>query len=299
MTFDINVPAKLKKTQQWFAGIITRPIDQDSRMIPVSPKGESMEKEAWDFIKPSPTLRPAQRIELYNQQYWWRLLSVLQENFPFLVRLFGYNEFNQAIAFPYLVKYPSNDWSLNMLGSKLQQWVEEEYKASDRELVSLAASIDWAYCKSFSAREAPPLNFDNLPVQGEIDSLLEAKLYLQPHARLFALKGDYFDLRFEMLKHPVEHWETSDFPILKTDKKKYFFILFRNPKTDLVWNQLSEAQYTLLNRFQSGASIEECCDWLEKQRKKAFKEAQEHLHMWFKEWVARRWLTLENPTSPK
>lgn len=297
MTFDPTVPTKLKQTQKWFAGIITRPIDQDSRMNPISPKGKPMEDEAWDFIKPSPTLRPAQRIELYNQQYWWRLLSVMQENFPFLTRLFGYQEFNRAIAFPYIVKSPSSHWSLNRLGSNLLKWIDKEYQASDKELISIAATLDWAYCCSFSAAESAPLRLNNLPIEGDVDSLLKVKLYLQPHIKLFSYKADYFQLRFDMLTQSVEHWIENDFPLLASENKKYYFILFRDKKTNLVWNQLSEAEYTLLSRFQKGATIDECCDWLEKQRKKSLKEANEYIPQWFKEWVAKRWLTLENNQS--
>lgn len=294
MTFDTTVPAKLKKTQKWFASIITRPIDLESRMNPLSPSGNPMELEAAEFITPSPTLRPAQRIELYNQQYWWRLLSVMHENFPFVTRLFGYQDFNRLIGFPYLTKYPSRHWSLNRLGEDLIKWLEEEYQESDKELILTAASIDWAYCNSFSAEEMPAVTPDKLPVPGDINSLLTARLYLQPHIYLFNLKGNYFDVRHTMIMETVEHWLENDFPALDTDQKNYYFVVFRNLNTDLVWNQISEAEYKLLSRFHKGATIEECCDWLEKQKKASLKNACEHIQQWFKEWVARRWLTLEN-----
>lgn len=106
MTFDAKVPFKLKKTQLWFGSIIGRPIDEDSKMNPISPAGQPIEIEACDFIRPSPTLRPAQRIQIYNQQYWWRLLSSMHETFPLVTRLFGYHDFNKIIAIPYLVKFP-------------------------------------------------------------------------------------------------------------------------------------------------------------------------------------------------
>lgn len=297
MTFDTTVPPSLKRIQKWFGSIIERPIDGDSRINPLSPRGVPIEIEACDYIRPSPTLRPAQRIELYNQQYWWRLLSVMHENFPFLTRLFGYYDMNQSITIPYLVKYPSSHWSLNRLGENIEKWINEDYKAGDKELVSIAASIDWGYCNSFSAAELAPVSMDNLPVPGNLESLLTAKLFLQPHIRLYCLDADYFNLRYEMIKEPIEHWVENDFPALARDQKKYYYILYRDFKTDLAWNPLNEAQYTLLSRFQKGASVEECCDWLEKQRKKAFKDAGTHIQTWFKEWIARHWLTLEQPQS--
>lgn len=299
MIFDATVPLQLKKTQKWFASIITRPIDSDSCMELTSPSGKPMDEEAARFIKPSPTLKPAERIELYNQQYWWRLLSVMQENFPFLARLFGYNDFNQAISFPYLVSYPSRHWSLNRLGENINRWIKQEYHAADKALISIAARLDWAYCSSFSMRQASPLSLSSLPVPEDVNSLLTAKLFLQPHIHLFTFNANYFALRQEMLKQPADYWVENDFPVLEKGRTAYYFILHRNLKRDLVWNELSEAEYKLLNRFQKGASVGECCDWLEKQRTKALKEAGDHLQQWFKEWVARHWLTLDNPQSEK
>jgi hypothetical protein len=299
MTFDQTIPPKLKQTQKWFASIITRPLMEGSRLNPTSPKGESMDKEASKYISPSPALRPAQRIELYNQQYWWRLLSVMQENFPFLTRLFGYHDFNQTISIPYLVKYPSSHWSLNMLGERLEKWIKEDYHADDKDLISIAASLDWGYCSSFSARSAPPVNLESLPVAGNIDSLLTAKLYLQPHIRLYHFTGDYLNLRYEMLKESVEHWVDNDFPPLEREQKNYFSVLYRNHQTNLAWKTVSEAEYMLLNQFSKGTSIDECCNWLGRQKKTAYKKADENIQAWFKEWVERHWLTLEKPQSEK
>src|SRR4051812_44875922 len=106
MAFDAAVPTQLKRMQEWFASIITRPVDEESRINPLSPEGVPMEQEACRYITPSATLLPAQRIQIYNQQYWWRLLSIMHELYPLVTRLFGHRDFNQTIAIPYLVKYP-------------------------------------------------------------------------------------------------------------------------------------------------------------------------------------------------
>lgn len=173
MTYDTKVPIKLKKIQHWFGSIIGRPIDEDSRMNPLSPSGNPMELEAYDFIKPSPTLRPAQRIQIYNQQYWWRLINHMHESFPLVIRLFGYHDFNRTIAIPYLVSYPPTHWSLNQLGDKLPQWVEEEYQADDKQLVYDAVRVDWAFSHSFVAAELEPIHGANLPREGDPSSLLK------------------------------------------------------------------------------------------------------------------------------
>ena len=156
MGYDEKVPLLLKREQQWFGSIIGRAIDEDSKMNPISPSGVLMEEEAAEHIAPSPTMRPAQRIQIYNQQYWWRLLNTLQESFPLVTRLFGYVDFNRIIGIPYLTKYPPRHWSLAMLGDRLSRWCLEEYQSEDRELVSQAAELDWAFSCCFTMESVLP-----------------------------------------------------------------------------------------------------------------------------------------------
>lgn len=292
MSYDTRVPPKLKKTQKWFASIITRPIDEDSRMNPISPSGTAMEEEACDYIRPSPALRPAQRIQIYNQQYWWRLLNILQEAYPLVTRLFGYYDFNQSIAIPYLVKYPPDSWSLNTLGENLPKWVREEYHASDKPLVQDAIDLDSAFNDSFVCAKGKPVTMENLPTPGDISSLLPVKLHLQPHVHLFNFNYNLFEFRIEFLKQDVDYWLHHDFPNLPADEK--YFILYRTFRNDISWNEISHAQFKLLQYFKQGSSIENACNWLESQDEKIFDEASKKLHTWFQDWIVHQWLTLEH-----
>lgn len=296
MIFDQNVPPYLKRTQQWFGSIIGGPIDDDSRMNPISPSGKSMEVEAADYIAPSPTLRPAQRIQIYNQQYWWRLLNTLHEAFPILTRLFGYFDFNKMIGIPYLLKYHPSNWSLVTIGDNLTKWIDEEYHAKDKELVYQSARMDWAFCNSFITGQMPHLSLENLPNPEELDEVLNQILYTQPHLHLFKMPFDLFEFRLEFLKHPPEYWVENDFPQMELDKT-YFFALYRNSNNDICWKEIVEGEYYLLSLFQNGTTIDQACDWLETQDQVLFESAMKNLRDWFQEWTSRGWLTLANPCN--
>lgn len=286
--FDKDVPSKLKKTQEWFASIITMPIDQDSRMNPISPSGSFMEEEAFDYIVPSPSLKPDQRIQIYNQQYWWRLFSILQDGFPLLARLFGYHDFNQIIAQPYLVKYPPTSWSLTILGNDLPRWVKEEYLADDKELVWDAARLDDAFNAAFFTTHHASIS----QASETAEKLSTKKLRLQPHIHLFNFRYDLLNFRNEMLKEEVEHWVDHDFPKLIQDKT-YYFIVYRTAHNNFNWESLSKAAYELLLLFQNGSTIEQACEWLEQQEESLFEEAASKLHLWFQEWTFRQWLYID------
>lgn len=293
MGYDPKVPLQLKETQQWFGTLISRAIDDQSRIQPITPSGKPVEEEAGQFIKPSPTLRPVQRLQIYNQQYWWRLLSILHEIFPLVVRLFGYYEFNRRLGTPYLLRYPPNSWSLNGLGDRLLQFLEETYHDEDRALVLHAVELDNAFSDSFLKVNTAPILLENLPVPNDPSSLFEHTLYLQPHLYLLKMPYDLCTFREEFLKESVEHWMEQEFPPLKKEKM-YYFAVYRNPGLLIQWIEISLAEWSLLNQFRTGATIEAGCEWLETQDTALQEEAFAHLHKWFQGWIVRRWLTLES-----
>lgn len=292
MAYDEKVPHALKREQQWFGSIIGRPIDEDSRMNPISPSGVSMEEEASEHIAPSPTLRPAQRIQIYNQQYWWRLLNTLHESFPFTMRLFGYFDFNRIIGIPYLAKYPPRHWSLALLGDRLSKWCLEEYQAADSKLVSQAAELDWAFSESFTARELSPLTAEMLSKPEDLEEIFEKTVFIQPHIHLFEYDYDLFRYRIEFLKQDPEYWMHNEFPVLDRSRP-FYYALFRTMTNDISWKEISLGEYLILSRFQKGASINSICEWLEDQEPAVYEAAAESLQLWFHEWAQRGWLSLQ------
>lgn len=287
--FDQKVPKDLKRTQEWFGSIISRPVDVDNAMNPISPSGRPMEEETSDYIACSATMRPSQRIELYNQQYWWRLLSVLHENFPLVTRLFGYFDFNQQIAIPYLVKYPPTHWSLNFLGDRLVEWVTEEYHSNDKQLVYDSAKIDAAYYQSFLTVQNPSIDLSTLPIPGDISTLADKMLWLQPHVHLFQLPYDLFVFRKQFLAHDPDYWVERDFPelVYYPDSKLGHFILYRDRKNNVVVEPISASETQVLQRFQAGTSIDALCEWLEHQpqQSEVYCEASQKLGSWLQRWV--------------
>jgi hypothetical protein len=287
--FDAKVPTLLKKTQIWFGNIISQPFAEESCIQPIAPSGKLIEEEAGEYIVPSPTLRPAQRIELYNQQYWWRLLGVLHENYPLVTRLFGYHDFNQLIGIPYLVKFPPNHWSLNELGEKLPEWVEAEYHGKDKKLVYDAALVDHAYIYSFLAKECSGIDLNSQTPEVNISSLADRRLRLQPHVLIIELPYDLFAFRKKFLEQDPDYWVEHEFPELVRfpDPNQGCFILYRDKKCNVTIEKISSNASLVLKQFKKGTTIDELCDWLSSQPEDSslYKEASENLGGWLQRWV--------------
>lgn len=262
---------KLKELQTWFAKQIITPLNDDQTIA-----APNIEAEAPRYIVKSPTLQPHKRIELYNQQYWWRLINTMQEHFPLVLALFGHTPFNDRLAIPFLQKYKSYHWNINGLGEKFPQWIEEEYHESDKGLVLNAAKLDWAYISAFLAQDFKPASPG-----------LEEKLIHNPSLFLFEMPYDLFSFRREIMKQEAEHWIDSPFPALEKGRP-YYFTLFRNPVHELPWCEIDEAEFRLLSLFEKPLSLNEFCDILEDH---PFQDAAEvKLSGWIQKWTSKPFL---------
>lgn len=285
--FDVKVPSTLLEMQQWFGSTIQTPL-QNNLIAPFSLKGDNTALMAPKWIKPSPTLEPLERIQIYNQQYWWRLLSILQDYFPSLTRLFGYSDFNETLAIPFLSAHPSTHWSLNSLGDRFPQWIKTHYLEKDAALVSESAHLDHLYHSLFFKPLLPPLSLTE-----NLSELTSVTLYLQPHVFLLSHPFNLLAFRAELLKKDVEAWLELEFPPLE-EGPSYGYIM-RSSVDYFSWKVISKEEFESLQKFQNGCSIDTFCEWLENDPAAPVEAAEKELQHWFQKWTKQRVLTAQNP----
>jgi hypothetical protein len=272
-SYDSHVPPVLCEIQKWFGEVIGTAINASSQM-----SLNQVSAKAADYIVPSKGLTPFQRTELYNQQYWWRLLSALQDNFPMLTRLFGPADFNESIGKRALTKYPPTHWSLSRLGEEVVHWIDEEYHHADRSLVLDSAKIDWYTTDSLTVKELPPLTLSKVSPE-----LASKRLALQPHLHLLQLNANLFTLREELLTKDPDGWVGTPFPSI--DKSgTHHYAIFRTPNLAVTWKSLHPKEYKILSALQAGSSLEEATDLLEESEASL-------LAGWCQEWAMRKWLS--------
>lgn len=286
---DCTVPESLKQIQKKFGKIITTPLIDNHFSQQITFNGKSLAEEASEFIIPSPTLAAHERIQIYNQQYWWRLLKILREHYPFLTRLFGPWDFDQAIGMHYLQSYPPDSWSLYQLGEKLPLWLEKNYSDVDKTLVLTAAEIDWGYQKGFTCKHLPPLSHQNQSPE-DAAALASKALKLQPSIQLFECSGHYFNFRDAFLEQEVEYWLTNDFPLLSKKGVPHYFVIYRNRHFCMDWMQIAPAQYYLLKQIEGTTNLIDACCFLENLGGEIYQDAFSHIQEWFQEWTVNQWL---------
>src|SRR5579872_3918262 len=88
---------------------IRQPLTAGEGMRHHTRDGKSVRAIANEIIKPNQRLSSFERLEIYNRQYWFRILAALSEDFPGLRAIIGERQF-EKMAIAYLLDCPSQSF---------------------------------------------------------------------------------------------------------------------------------------------------------------------------------------------
>jgi hypothetical protein len=194
----------LAQIQREMARAVMMPLTSDEEMRRETPDGRSMENVAASFIAPNSSLSSFERLEIYNRQYWFRVLGALAEDFPALRSVIGGRAF-EAMSVGYLTAHPSSSFTLRNLGSHLAEWLVRNPHFAGRRarLAQDVARMEWAFVEAFDSAEREPLTLEQISA---LDG--DSRLALQPHLRLIELEYPVDDLVLNL--HKNEKRQTSE-----------------------------------------------------------------------------------------
>jgi hypothetical protein len=162
---------------------VRRPLTPEFEMQQVSGDGRSISGAVACYVKPNAQLSSFERLEIYNRQYWFRVIGAVSEDYPALHAVLGQKRFD-ALVLAYLRENPSTSFTLRDLGGKLPTWIagHPDLTGARHKLAVDVARLEWAYVEAFDSASLPPLSaaqFANL-LPGSV-------LSLQPHLQLLDL----------------------------------------------------------------------------------------------------------------
>ena len=194
----------LEALQREMAAAVMLPLTANEQMRDKAADGRSTQAIADSFIAPNSRLTAFERLEIYNRQYWFRVLGALAEDFAGLSVVLGARAF-EKLSIAYLTAHPSRSFTLRNLGSKLPEWLEKNPAFAGRRyrLAIDVARIEWAFVEAFDNAECTPLTLDQVTT---LDA--GSRLALQPHLRLVAL--DYPADELVLSLHHHEKRQTSE-----------------------------------------------------------------------------------------
>src|ERR1700735_4153164 len=109
---------KLADLQKMMAQALMRPLRSGDRLERRVADGSPTERVVQDFIKPNDRLSSFERIQIYNQQYWWRLFGSFAEDYNGLRAVLGPRKFDR-LAVAYIEAFGSESWTMRNLGRHL------------------------------------------------------------------------------------------------------------------------------------------------------------------------------------
>jgi hypothetical protein len=131
-------------------------------------------------------LTPSERLDLYANMYFLRLLEALRSDYPVLAAVMGEDTFD-ALAMGYLRHHPSTEASLDRFGAHLEAHLREPEVAATLERPDLAdlAALEWARTEVFTGEDADPVGTDAF-AQLAPEGFATARVELIPSLRLIS-----------------------------------------------------------------------------------------------------------------
>jgi hypothetical protein len=286
----------LRAIQRAFATGITRPLTKGHHMQSKWTDGTPARQAVATFVKPNDRLSSFERIEIYNKQYWYRLLDCLYEDFPALRAVLGDRRF-QEMSVAYLTKYPSNSFALSELGNRLEKFLvrQPQWIARHPRLARDLVRLEWAHIVAFDGAALPPVEIDALLDGGDPSKL---RLSFQPHITFLACEYPVDDFVVTVRRREEPLGEASNavaerLPRPKTKKprlpqpQKIWLAVHRHDHA--VWyKRLEPEAYAICAALKKGLTLQAACERA-LRRKKVDGHFGETLQKWFAQWASFGW----------
>jgi hypothetical protein len=256
----------LQELQHRMAKAVMQPLTSREQMRRRNSAGQSNETEADQFIRPNDRLTSFERLEIYNRQYWFRLFSCFEEDFPGVQAVVGRKRF-QALMRAYLEAHPSTSFSLRNLGSRLPNWLEENpaWTEPHSEMALEMARLEWADIEAFDNAMWPPLA---LKARANIGA--ESRLTLQPHLRLieahYAIDDALIAIRHESGSRDTSSNNASTGHVSKRTRslremeRETVHIAVHRFDDTVYYRRLAAEDYRLLLALQQGVTLGDAID---------------------------------------
>lgn len=295
----------LAALQRRMARAVMTPLTPSEHMRPAAANGRSMREEAAAFIKPNDRLTSFERLEIYNRQYWWRILSSLAEDFPGLQAVLGEQRFG-AMSKAYLSDCPSRTFTLRNLGSRLESWLRKHPKwAGSRQALALEMiRLEWADIEAFDREQKPPVQ------EGDLRGVPAPKLRLalQPYITLLDLRYPVDDLLLEVKKSGEkefasnafrEHHKRKRVAAVARLKAARIWVAVHRSENSVYFRRLEREEFLMLRALGAGKTLGHAIDAAFRQSAVPAAERPAKIQHWFHHAAAIGWFCRPDRTATK
>jgi hypothetical protein len=193
-------------------------------------------------------LSAEQRVDIYANMYFYRVLDVFTEDFPATLAILGADRFHNLVT-GYLIEYPPTHFSISNAGSRLADFIRAHPLREEFPFLPDLARMERALIEVFHAPDATPVDAEQMraiPPQ-EWPSL---KLRLHPAHQIVEFEWD--------LASVLKAGEQGDDPSLPT-REDLIMLIWRNRNT-VYYRAIDEAERGALDALAKGTTFAEICE---------------------------------------
>jgi hypothetical protein len=184
----MSAPPRLRDDQGLFWGLIAAPEGVRRGLETLVGRGAARPGDLDALIVGDERLSSFDRLDIYANMYFFRLLDCLKEDYPRLLEALGPARFHNLVT-DYLLVHPSSHPSLRHVGTRLADFLAGHALESECPGLADLARLEWARADIFDAADARPLARADLAALPQ-DTAGEARLALVPACRLLRLAHD-------------------------------------------------------------------------------------------------------------
>ena len=285
----------LEQLQRAVFEVTRQPLTRSEKLRPRLPDGRSTREIANAIVKPNDRLTSFERLQIYNQQYWFRILASFSEDFPGLRSLIGERKF-EKLAIAYLNECPSQSFTLRDLGSRLETWLRKnpEYVAGMERVAMDMVRLEWADIEAFDRPEWPRFSAGESAQLGG-----DTVLHLQPHLQLLELAYPVDELLFRARGIDTKS-DTASNAVLKFPtstkarrsslprKKKVYLGVYRLNGT-VYFKRLTREAFALLLAIREGKTLEQAIESALLGSRRSLARLSAQVQEWFQNWSSLGW----------
>jgi len=238
-------------------------------------------------IEQAAPLSTHDRLDVYANAYFYRLLESLAADFTTVHRVLGEERFHDLVAH-YLMRFPSNSPNIGDLGETFPRYIKESPHSKSFPFLYELAMLERAIMECLFTNHLPPLDVRSFQTKSE-EEWATARFVLDPAIRLISVQWPV-----DQLWKSREQPEPLELPAFPEFSPRHL-LLYRDDN----WVSVSVVDihpWKALHMLRSGMSLGAVCDALSKtphpslspsEGERAQGEGNLPIQEWFSSWITR------------
>lgn len=195
-------------------------------------------------------LKSVERLEIYANMYFYRLLDSLKEDFPALLIYLGKDQFHNLVT-DYLIEFPSTHYSLRYVGVHMEGFITKSSLVDTSPMLVDLVKLEWALLDLFDAEDSKPLTLNDLQSLSPEDwSTLSLKSI--PAFKIIECSWPVDLIRQELLNDGISNSNVAE--------TSPFHLLIWRKDLQMTYRRALSHEVDFLKILQENTSFEKLCE---------------------------------------